>query len=124
MIVHIDEHSDYHILHVEGSIDLDHLEVFNDAIVSMLDLGLRNLIIDFSKVNFISMVGVGALVAVYDQLKEKSGLGLSGVSSTVHEIFEVSKFVGLFSFYTDNEQATKALVHQSDERIIKKKSAL
>ncbi len=80
------------ILSPEGMLDTANAQAFEDAI-DEATAGTENLIIDFTKVEYISSSGLRVLLKAQKKMSSKNGtLILKNVSESVDEVLEVTGF--------------------------------
>jgi anti-sigma B factor antagonist len=85
------------ILHVEARrIDASVAMEFKDAIVSVIDEGNHELVIDLSQVEFLDSSGLGAIVGALKYLGHKGNLVLTGLSRSVLRVFELTRMDKVF----------------------------
>jgi anti-anti-sigma factor len=92
----------------EPRIDYDSAARFQQQLLDALGDGSGVLIIDFSRVETISSVGLRALVLAAKRSKNANGtVVVSGLQPLVREVFEISRFDALFPLY-DSVDAARA----------------
>jgi len=80
-----------------------------EAVEKLLGEGIKHYLINLSRVNFISSLGVGSLINVLRRLSTSEGrLKLLKPSFSVSRILSVSKLEGLFETYMDEEEAIRS----------------
>lgn len=100
------------VLSPAGRIDHTHADAFKLA----LDPHLRDctaggaaLLIDFSQVNYISSIGLRALMIAIKQVKAQGGrMVLAALTPLVLEVFTISRFDMLFEIFPDRAAALAA----------------
>jgi len=99
-----------HVLDVTGRIDSGTAKSLEDKVVGVLDGGAKALVIDLSKVEFVSSAGLRVFLLAAKRLKAAGGkYGLAGLQPPVREVFEVSGFSKIFSLFTDRAEALDRL---------------
>lgn len=83
--------------------------IYND-VMALLDKSTeQQVILDFSKTQFMSSSMLGKLVQVYKKCKEyKVKLKLCGISPEIHEVFKITRLHKLFDIETDEARARKS----------------
>lgn len=72
-----------------------------------------DIVLDMGRLEYISSVGLSALVAIYKRIRSKNGhLVLGSVQASVTEILESVGFLKVFTIAPDREQAVKAMKKQ------------
>jgi anti-sigma B factor antagonist len=96
------------VLALGGQIDSTAAAEFEDQIVTLIAGGSNNIIVDFSKVKFISSAGLRVLLLAAKKVKPYGGkISLCNLSKDVKEVFEISGFANLFSIYESADEAIK-----------------
>src|SRR5262245_33088820 len=92
-----------------GSLTSTTTEQFNQAIQDHLDQGRTKIILDCHRVDYISSLGLGSLVALQARLRKKGGelklAGLYGVAADAIRLVGLDK---LLNIYGDSEFAREA----------------
>jgi len=106
MNISLKKSSGIDIVEIEGSIDSKTAPDLQDSILNII-AGTSKIILDLTKVSFVSSAGLRVLLMVYRQLKAKDGkVVLVGVSD---EIKDVMFMTGFITFFEIEETADKAL---------------
>jgi len=99
---------------LEGSLNTTTSEEFNQAIQNHLDQGRSKIIIDCRRVEYISSVGLGSLVALQARVRKKGGdvklAGLYGLAADTIRLVGLDKLLGI---YGDMEYAREAFYPSS-----------
>ena len=96
------------VLTLGGQIDSTAAMKFEETIVELIASGTNNMIIDFSKVQFISSAGLRVLLVAAKKVKPYGGkVILCNLSTDVLEVFNISGFSVLFSIYDNMDEAVK-----------------
>ncbi len=67
-------------------------------------------LLDMSRVTYLSSAGLRMLLLLYRQVREHSGaLALTGLSEDVRDIMSITGFLDLFTIYDDRSQALEQL---------------
>lgn len=84
------------VLEVSGRIDQTHAAAFQEQLQPYLDTcttGAAAILLDFSKVEYISSVGLRVLMLAAKQVKAQGGrIGIAGLTPIVAEVFQISRF--------------------------------
>jgi anti-sigma B factor antagonist len=85
---------------LDGSLNTTTSEQFNQAIQSHLDQGRTKFIIDCRRVEYISSLGLGSLVALQARLRKKGGevklAGLYGLAADVIRLVGLDKLLNIY----------------------------
>ena len=82
------------IVSPEGIIDTSSAGEFEDSMKEVVSTG-KHVIVDFSKVDFISSSGLRVLLIVLKS-QTKPNITLTNLSQSVREVFELTGFIDLF----------------------------
>ncbi len=75
-------------LEITGSLDVDGAPQLADELNKLLDSGARAVVLDVSRVSFVSSLGIGCLIAaVGDFQQAKAELVVTGVSEDLRQLF-------------------------------------
>lgn len=78
-------------VNVEGRLDTATAPEFENSIKPEL-LGVSELIIDFSELNYISSAGLRVLLSLQKTMNTQGSMKITGVNETVNEILEITGF--------------------------------
>lgn len=94
---------------VEGSIDSNTAGDLQAQIMEKV-VESQNVLLDFSKVDFVSSAGLRVLLMIYRQIKSKNGkVVLVGVSEEIQDVMSMTGFVNFFEITDTIENALKTL---------------
>ncbi|MCP5463925.1 MAG: STAS domain-containing protein [Deltaproteobacteria bacterium] len=97
------------VVSLEGSLDVSQQKDFKTQIMNVAEKQEKDIVLDFSSVNFIDSSCLGALVAVTKTLQSAEGdIKLSHLSDDVRSIFQITRLDKIFEIYDDNKQAVEA----------------
>ncbi len=71
--------------------------LFRDEVFELLGRGSRRVLIDLSEVEFLGSSGLGALVANMRRIGDRGNLAITGLSRSVHKVFELTRMVQVFT---------------------------
>jgi len=79
---------------------------FRETVADLIEQGTKSLIIDLSKVNYMNSSGIGSLIAVHSSYSKNGGVvKLTGLSSSVQNLFVVTKLIDVFDVHENVDQA-------------------
>lgn len=79
----------FSVVKVSGNLDGHRSDELMDAVEKQIAPGNIDILVDFEKVDYISSMGIGTLISLYRDIREKNGrLVLYGISNSVKEIFD------------------------------------
>ena len=97
------------IVRCEGSLDTNTSVEAQEFVNGLIDEGATKLLIDLSKVDFVSSAGLRILLVAAKRLGGLSGsLRICGLNETVNEVFEISGFSSILDVFDSEEGALKA----------------
>ena len=102
------QHERATVVTVQGRVDGVTAPEFEKYLADLITQSRRNLVIDFSALEYISSAGLRSILAVAKRLKGEQGtLCFSGLKGTVEEVFKISGFYSIFKVFDSNESALK-----------------
>ena len=82
---------------VEGRLDKTTAPQLEEEFKNSLE-GVEDLVLDFSKLDYISSAGLRVLLSAQKQMNKVGKMTLTGVSPEIMEIFEVTGFSDILTF--------------------------
>ncbi len=97
------------ILAIEGEVDVYTSPQLKADIVQIAERGVKHLILNLSKVEYLDSTGLGVLIGGLKRLREGEGnLALVGPGMRIMRIFEITGLDKIFDIYsTEAEAAAK-----------------
>jgi len=98
------------VLVIEGRIDSTTSALLEKKLLIMIEeKGVKNMIIDFSSMDYISSAGLRVLLMAAKRTDKMGGeIVLSGLDANVREVFEISGFSIMFTMYASQADAINA----------------
>ncbi|WP_420316789.1 STAS domain-containing protein [Ekhidna sp.] len=97
---------DIHLIKVDGEIDAGSSIYLDDAIKSAMEQGEKKIIVDLSRLDYISSAGLGVFISHLDEFKLKEiKLTLFGINETVRQVFEILGLEKLLTIVENKEGA-------------------
>jgi anti-sigma B factor antagonist len=97
------------VLAADGGLNAETATQLVSQLESLVDVGLRQIIVDCSRLDFISSYGVGVLVRMHNKLAKNGGdVKVAGVKSAVLKVLTLMRMNRLFEVYPDVNQARLA----------------
>ena len=90
---------------LDGRIDSSNTALFKQSILEGTTDEDRVLILEFSKVNFISSAGLRVVLELAKAFRPPKSFSVCGLSFAVREVFEISGFDQIVSVYGTLEEA-------------------
>ena len=93
------------IIEPRGSIDTSGAPPFGDRIFELISSGSRNVLVDLQQVVYISSAGFRTLLLAHKRADEaKAKLVLCGISAEVWRLFELGRFLDLFTICASRDE--------------------
>lgn len=103
------QQSDVYIVEVEGKIAADTAPIVEETLKTLLDEEKVRIIVDFSKVSYISSAGLRVFLTALKQARAKNGdVKLVSLIPNVEKIFKLAGFTKIFTIMEDVESAVAA----------------
>ncbi|NCC53844.1 MAG: anti-sigma factor antagonist [Spartobacteria bacterium] len=94
----------------EGRMDAASAPNFDSQCQKWIDKGIKTIVVDLSKLEYLSSAGLRSILVIAKKLKADGGkLLFCGVKGTVKEIFDISGFSSMFEFYDNPTAALEGL---------------
>jgi len=98
------------ILGVMGRLDTTTSKSFEERILATIDAGEKQIVIDFSQLDYISSSGLRVLILAAKRLSSVSGkIVLCCLKDYIMQVFEIAGFSSIFSIYNSQEEAINNL---------------
>jgi anti-sigma B factor antagonist len=103
------------ILAADGGLNASSADEFMGSIETLVDAGLRRIIIDCSRLNYISSYGLGVLIRLHGRLREHGGdVKIAAVRGIIPQALHATKLDTLFDIHPDVNRARLAFRPKSD----------
>ena len=100
---------DIMILSADGGLNAANADQFVSDIEGLIDGGLRRLIIDCTRLEYISSAGIGVLLGLSRRMKQRGGeVKLSSVKGLIVQALHIARLDAMFQIYRDVDQARLA----------------
>jgi anti-anti-sigma factor len=104
--VKIEEEQDKTILRVEGRLDAASSPNLENKLNELIKAGKKRLLLDFTKVDYLSSAGMRLLLSVTKKLKSIDGkLNFCSVNEEVMEIIKMAGFERILAIYLTEKDA-------------------
>lgn len=98
------------ILEVSGRLDSSNYEVLNAEVSELIDSGVKELIIDFSFLDYISSAGLRVILISMKKLSSINGkLRLCSMQSFIKEVFTLAGFSSILNIDDDLESSIEEI---------------
>ena len=106
---------DVFVLMADGGINRENAQQFTDDVEKMVRNGFSKLIIDCSKLDYISSTGLGTLLVLQRRMKQAGGdVKLCSVKGLVVQALQIIRLDRMFGMYPDLGQARLAFRPEGD----------
>jgi anti-anti-sigma factor len=91
--------------------NLAELERIQRRLEAMVDEGMRAVVLDFAKVEFMSSQGIGIILALNKKLKSSRGKGMAicGLAPRLLELFKITRLEKVLKLMPSRADAVKSL---------------
>lgn len=97
------------VVKLSGSANMDVSGGLQDRLIELVDERIEQLVIDLSELEFISSVGLGAIIAAHLRCRHhKSVVKLVAPRPSIREVLEVTRLTNLFPLHGSVEEAIAA----------------
>jgi len=98
------------IVGIDGRLDTTNYGILENKLMTLLDGGQLMIIVDCSKMEYISSSGLRVFLLALKKITLMKGrFILSDLQETIREIFEIAGFTSIFEIYKTKEEAIKAM---------------
>ena len=97
-------------LRLAGKLDATTSKAFEDRISAVLDAGERQLVVDLSRLDYVSSSGLRVFLLAAKRLNSANGrIVWCSLTDPVREVFDIVGFSVILSVYGSHEEALKSL---------------
>lgn len=101
------------IITLEGFVDAHTAPYFESAIQTEMDAGRTKIIVDCTKLNYISSAGLGVFMSFIEEIREVGGdIKICGLISKVKHTFEILGFQDIFEMVDDQPSAAQRFAQE------------
>lgn len=98
------------IIMIEGRLDSNTSSLLEKKLLSLMETGEYNLLLDFSAMDYISSAGLRVLLMAAKKTRKLGGkVLLSALSPNIMEVFEIAGFTSIFTIFSTREEAIQSL---------------
>ncbi len=102
--------STYTVIKVSGNLDGHRSDELMNAVEKQIVPGNMDILVDFENVDYISSMGIGTLISLYRDIREKNGqFILYGIRDSVKEIFDRTHLNKRLIICADQDEALNKL---------------
>lgn len=93
MDIQVESTGDVRIVHVKGKVTFEYCPAFQKHLDSILDEGVRRIVIDFKEVPFIDSSGIGEVLRLFKKMKDSNGeIVLANPNRKLRDLFSMYRF--------------------------------
>ena len=97
------------VIGITGRLDTTNYSMLEKKLMEMIDNGESRLLINLSKMDYVSSSGLRILLMALKRISVAKGkFALCNLQENIKEIFEISGFTNIFEIYANEEDALKA----------------
>jgi len=97
------------VIGIVGRLDTTNYSVLEKKLMELIDAGQVHLLIDLSKMDYVSSSGLRILLMALKRITVAKGkFALCSLQENIKEIFEISGFTNIFEIYDNAEAGVKA----------------
>jgi anti-sigma B factor antagonist len=109
MKVKTQNYNDVAVVELQGELDGDSIELFQNTITDIVATHKTGIVLDMSDIGFIDSTGLEQLLCVRDYCSENDcQLRLAGLNETLMKILEVTRLENEFESYAELSEAVKS----------------
>ncbi len=107
--IDVERRDDTAIIRLRGSANMDVAGDLRERLIELVDTPMDQLILDLSELQFVSSVGLGAIIAAHLRCRHHNCVvKLVAPPAEILELLEVTKLTNLFTIYGSVESALAA----------------
>lgn len=111
MNINVRNESDISIVSLEGRMDWKALSEFTGSIAQLAETGSKKILLDFSKMEYMSSAGIRALIEALQTVEKAGGtLAISSPSESLLELFKVVQLEKVIKIYDSEFDAIDKLM--------------
>ena len=97
------------VIGIDGRLDTTNYPVLEKKLMEMIDTGQVRLLVNLSKMDYVSSSGLRILLMALKRITIAKGkFAICSLQENIKEIFEISGFTNIFEIYGDEEAGLKA----------------
>jgi anti-sigma B factor antagonist len=97
------------VVMVEGNLDTNTSPDAQNYLDQLVNSGSQKILISFESTNYVSSAGLRVVLATAKLLSKNGGdLRLCSLSSTVHDVFEISGFTTILNVFDSEKEALES----------------
>jgi anti-anti-sigma factor len=98
------------VLALSGKLDATTAKTFEDKILGVINSGTRRLVVDLSRLEYVSSSGLRVFLLAAKRLQATDGkIVLCGLQDHVRQVFDLAGFSSILSIYGSRDDAIQGL---------------
>jgi len=104
MEIQVESSGNRRIVHIKGKITFEYCPVLQSRLDSVVDEGVREIVIDFKEVPFIDSSGVGEVLRLFKRMRESGGeVILMNPNQKLRDLFSMYRFEQFMKIRQDSD---------------------
>jgi anti-sigma B factor antagonist len=100
------EMDDLTVLYIEGYLDAHTAHQFEEALRKIIEEGRYKIVVNFSRLNYISSAGLGVFMGVIEEVRSNGGdIKMCCLSDKVFRVFDLLGFPALYDIVKTEDEA-------------------
>ena len=105
------------IIKADGGLNADTTDQFVESIEKLVTAGLANIIVDCTRLDYISSYGLSVLIRLHSRMKHHGGdVKIASVRGLVADVFRITRLNTIFEIYAHTSRARLAFRPQTEKR--------
>lgn len=97
------------VVMIEGRLDSSTSGELEKKLLTVMDAGEKNIVVDFASMDYISSAGLRVLLMAAKKTSKLGGkVVLAALSANVKEVFDIAGFTSIFTILASQEEGLKA----------------
>jgi anti-sigma B factor antagonist len=98
------------IIELEGEVDVYTAPQLKQQMISLLESGAKELVVDLTKVDYLDSTALGVLIGGLKRMRERDGnMVLVCPSPRIRRVFEITGLDKIFEIFNTPEDATESM---------------
>jgi anti-sigma B factor antagonist len=98
--------TDVPVIELEGEVDVYTAPQLKQQMISMLESGTKQMVVDLTKVDYFDSTALGVLIGGLKRIRERDGnLSLICPNPRIRRVFEITGLDKIFDIYTSADEA-------------------
>jgi anti-sigma B factor antagonist len=102
--------NEIYIVDIVGNLDTKTAPDAENQLTKLMDQGVKKIVIDFDKLDYISSAGLRVFLAASKRIKSEEGdIRICNLNETVQEVFDISGFSTILNVFGSLEQTLESI---------------